>query len=48
MTHPRGMAAKQVEGFLTMLATERKVSATASNQALGNCALQNPLDATLA
>ena len=25
MTHPRDMGAKQVEAFLTMLATERKV-----------------------
>jgi site-specific recombinase XerD len=34
MTHPRDMGAKQVEGFLTMLATERKVSAATHNQAL--------------
>ena len=34
MTHPRNMGAKQVEGFLTMLATERKVSAATHNQAL--------------
>ena len=34
MTHPRDMGAKQVEGFLTMLATERKVSAATQNQAL--------------
>ena len=34
MTHPRDMGAKQVEGFLTMLATERKVSASTHNQAL--------------
>ena len=34
MTHPRYMGAKQVEGFLTMLATERKVSASTHNQAL--------------
>ena len=31
MTHPRDMGAKQVEGFLTMLATERKVSAATHN-----------------
>lgn len=34
MTHPRKMGAKQVESFLTMLATERKVSASTHNQAL--------------
>ena len=34
MTHPRDMGAKQVEGFLTMLATERNVSASTHNQAL--------------
>jgi hypothetical protein len=34
MTHPRDMGAKQVEAFLTMLATERKVSALPHNQAL--------------
>jgi integron integrase len=34
MTHPRDMGAKQVESFLTMLATERKVSAATHNQAL--------------
>ena len=34
MTHPRDMGAKQVEAFLTMLATERKVSASTHNQAL--------------
>ena len=34
MTHPRDMGAKQVESFLTMLATERKVSASTHNQAL--------------
>ncbi len=34
MTHPRHMGAKQVEAFLTMLATERKVSASTHNQAL--------------
>lgn len=34
MTHPREMGAKQVEAFLTMLATERKVSASTHNQAL--------------
>ena len=34
MTHPRDMGAKQVENFLTMLATERKVSAATHNQAL--------------
>ena len=34
MTHPRDMGAKQVEAFLRMLATERKVSASTHNQAL--------------
>ena len=34
MTHPRDMGAKQVEAFLTMLATKRKVSASTHNQAL--------------
>ena len=34
MTHPRDMGSKQVEAFLTMLATERKVSASTHNQAL--------------
>ena len=34
MTHPRDMGAKQVEAFLTMLAAERKVSASTHNQAL--------------
>ena len=34
MTHPLEMGAKQVEAFLTMLATERKVSASTQNQAL--------------
>ena len=34
MTHPRDMGAKQVEAFLTMLASERKVSASTHNQAL--------------
>lgn len=34
LTHPRDVGAKQVEGFLTMLATERKVSAATHNQAL--------------
>ena len=34
MTHPRGRGAKQVEAFLTMPATERKVSASAHNQAM--------------
>lgn len=34
MTHPRDMGAKQVEAFLTMLATQRKVSASTHNQAL--------------
>ena len=32
MTHPRDMGAKQVESFLTMLATERKVSASPSTR----------------
>ena len=34
MTQPRDMGAKHVEAFLTMLATERKVSASTHNQAL--------------
>ena len=34
MTHPRDMGAKQVEAFLTMLASERKVSASTHNQVL--------------
>ena len=34
MTHPREMGAPQVEAFLTMLATERKVSSSTHNQAL--------------
>ncbi len=34
MTHPRDMGSKQVEAFLTMLANERKVSASTHNQAL--------------
>ena len=34
MTHPRDMGAKEVEAFLTMLATERHVSASTHNQAL--------------
>jgi hypothetical protein len=32
--HPRGMGPREVEAFLTMLATERKVSASTHNQAL--------------
>lgn len=35
MARPREMGAPQVEAFLTMLATERKVSASTHNQALG-------------
>jgi integron integrase len=34
LKHPRDMGAKQVEAFLSMLATERKVSASTHNQAL--------------
>ena len=34
MAHPREMGAKQVEAFSTMLATERKVSASTHNQAV--------------
>ena len=34
MRHPRDMGAPEVEAFLTMLATERKVSASTHNQAL--------------
>ena len=34
MKHPRTMGAPEVEAFLTMLATERKVSTSTHNQAL--------------
>ena len=34
MRHPREMGASEVEAFLTMLATERKVSTSTHNQAL--------------
>ena len=34
MTHPRDMGAKEVEAFLTMLATERHISASTHNRAL--------------
>lgn len=34
MRHPRDMGAPEVEAFLTMLATERRASASAHNQAL--------------
>ena len=34
MRHPREMGAPEVEAFLTMLATERRVSASTHNQAL--------------
>jgi site-specific recombinase XerD len=34
LKHPRDMGSSEVEGFLTMLATERKVSASTHNQAL--------------
>jgi len=34
LKHPRDMAAAEVEAFLTMLATDRKVSASTHNQAL--------------
>ena len=34
MNHPRTMGAPEIEAFLTMLATERKVSASTHNQAL--------------
>lgn len=34
MRHPREMGALEVEAFLTMLAVERKVSASTHNQAL--------------
>jgi len=34
MQHPREMGAAEVEAFLTMLATERQVSASTHNQAL--------------
>jgi site-specific recombinase XerD len=35
MRHPRDMGAREVEAFLTHLATDRKVSASTHNQALG-------------
>ncbi|AMO24348.1 class 1 integron integrase IntI1 [Ramlibacter solisilvae] len=34
MRHPRELGAREVEGFLTMLATERRVSSSTHNQAL--------------
>ncbi len=34
MKHPRDMAAAEVEAFLAMLATKRRVSASTHNQAL--------------
>jgi Phage integrase, N-terminal SAM-like domain len=34
MRHPREMASPEIEAFLTMLATERKVSASTHSQAL--------------
>ncbi|MDP2096440.1 MAG: site-specific integrase, partial [Hydrogenophaga sp.] len=34
MRHPREMGATEVEAFLTMLATERRVSTSTHNQAL--------------
>ncbi len=34
MRHPREMAGPEIEAFLTMLATERKVSTSTHNQAL--------------
>ena len=34
MRHPRGMGAQDVEAFLSMVANERKVSASTHNQAL--------------
>jgi len=34
MRHPREMGGRELEAFLTMLATERKVSASTHNQAL--------------
>ena len=34
MKHPRTMGAPEIEAFLTMLATERKVSTSTHNQAL--------------
>jgi uncharacterized protein YfbU (UPF0304 family) len=34
MRHPREMGTREVEAFLTMLAVERKVSASTHNQAL--------------
>lgn len=34
LKHPRDMGAKEVEAFLTMMATQRKVSASTHNQAL--------------
>ena len=34
MRHPRDMGVAEVEAFLTMMATERKASASTPNQAL--------------
>ena len=34
MRHPRDMGVREIEAFLTMLATERRVSASTHNQAL--------------
>ncbi len=34
MRHPRDMGAPEVQAFLSMLASERKVSASTHNQAL--------------
>ncbi|MDB5894414.1 MAG: integrase [Rhodoferax sp.] len=36
MRHPREMGASEVEAFLTMLANERRVSASTHNQALSS------------
>jgi hypothetical protein len=37
LRHPRAMDQAEVEAFLTMMATERKASASAHNQTLSAC-----------
>jgi hypothetical protein len=48
MRHPREMGEGEVEAFLTMLATERKVSASTHNQALSAIRLRAAMDRTYA
>ena len=45
MTHPRDMGAKEVEAFLTMLATERHVSASTHNPSVDRLAFFTPRSA---